>query len=195
MTVRLTSDGEYAWTFEGRKKGTTDAFQVIISGIATPGHTHRGSGTFMVDFEIAKSIDPYGGGDAAGQLSVSYDLEHEPATVAMDAEKLAPAPSGGSALQTFHYEYARNADDSGSLSFLTYGDIDGSGPAWETTQIKSRWLASGAGRADLTVTGGDLGSNTVSASECWSNQFLRTYFTSSVVWWPTEGMALSCALP
>jgi hypothetical protein len=194
MTVRLTSDGEYAWTLEGRTKGTTDAFQVIVSGVATPGHPHQGSGNFTIDFDVAKSIDPLGG-DAAGQLSVSYDLEHAPATIAMDAEKLAPTPTGGSALQTLHYEYTRAADDSGSLSFQRYGDTEDPGPLWETTQITSRWLASGAGRADLTVTGGDLGVLTVTASECWSTQFLRTYFSASVGGWPAEGTPASCALP
>src|SRR5262249_47458441 len=106
----------------------------------------------------------------------------------------APAPGGGMALQTFHYAYTEKPDQSGTLSFTSYGDTDDPGPAWETTTYDSSWLASGAGRADLSITGGDLGDLTVTASECWSTSFLRVYLGASVAWLPTEGIASACAL-
>jgi hypothetical protein len=193
MTVRLTTDGDYAWALEGRKKGTTAAFQAVVSGLATPGHPHRGSGSFMMDFDVAKAIDPFGT-DGDGTLSVTYDLERSPITIMMDAEKMAPAPGGGTALQTFHYAYSEKPDQSGSLTFSSFGDTDDPGPAWENTTYDASWLASGAGRADITISGGDLGEATVTAAECWSATFQRTYFGASVSWLPTEGVATSCSL-
>src|SRR5262249_5684496 len=92
MTVKLTSNGDYAWAIEGRAKATQDPFKAVVSGVATPGHPHRGSGSFTFDCDVAHAIDPYGGCNDGGQVSVSYDLEHNPATIMLDAEHLAPMP-------------------------------------------------------------------------------------------------------
>src|SRR5215468_10021976 len=165
MTAKLTNEGKWAWAIEGRAKGSSDPFQAIVTGLATPGRPHRGSGNFTFDCDVAHAIDPFGGCDDGGQASVTYDLEHAPATITVDAEHLAPMPDGSQALQTFHYQYSVNAD--------------GSGPAWETTTYDSKWLATGAGRTDISVTGGDVGSAVVTAEECWDTHYLQTYFTIS----------------
>ena len=192
MTVRQTSEGDFVWAIEGRDKGSSDAFAAIVSGTAHPGQPHRGSGSFTFDCDLSHAIDPYGGCDDGGQISVTYDLEHAPATITVDDEKLAPMPDGTQGLQTFHYAYAQASDGGGSLTFSTYGDTDDLGAKWENTTYTSRWKASGAGRTDASVTGGDIGSITVSAIECWSTSYLRTYYTDSAGWLPTEGSAAAC---
>jgi hypothetical protein len=192
MTARLTSAGDYAWTIEGRTKGTTVPFAAIVTGLASPGQPHRGSGSFTFDCDVAHAIDPYGGCDDGGQVSVSYDLEHSPASIAIDAQHLAPMPDGSQAEQTFHYEYSEAIDGSGALSFTSFGDTDDPGPAWETTTYMSRWKATGAGRTDLSISGGDLGAATVTAEECWNTSYQRTYFEISAGWVPTEGSPASC---
>lgn len=192
MTARLTRDGDWDWALEGREKGTTVAFQAIVSGVATPGHPHRGSGSFTFDCDLAHAIDPYGGCDDGGQVTVTYDLEHSPVAVVIDAEHLAPMPDGSQAPQTFHYEYGEATDGSGSLTFMAYGDTDDPGPAWENTSYTSRWTASGSGRTDIAVDGGDLGTASVTAVECWNTSFARTYYTDSAGWLPTEGSAAAC---
>lgn len=196
LTARMNDDGDYEWRFQGRKKadGAAAAFKDVVSGLATPGSTpHRGTGSFTMDFDTARAIDPLSDPSAQGQLSVTYDLERVPVTIAMDAERLAPTQGGGSALATFHYEYSQAADGSGELSFMSFGDTDDAGAGWEMSQVHSRWKQNGAGRADVMVSGGDLGSTTVSATECWSSAYLRTYYTDSVAWIPTEGLASTCA--
>jgi hypothetical protein len=59
--------------------------------------------------------------------------------------------------------------------FSFVGDIDEDGSAWEDARIRSRWQADGAGRADVTATGGDLGTSSASFSQCWNTQFRTVY--------------------
>ena len=193
LRVRQNEDGDYEWTLEGRKiaDGASAPFLAVVSGVATPGRPHRGSGSFTFDLTVAKQLDPLAKGD--GQVSVQYNLETNPITVVMDAESPQPAAGGGTALATFHYAYSERPDQSGELDFMVYGDTDDPGPAWEMSEIHSRWNQTAAGRADVKITGGDLGSLTVTASECCDSSFERTYYNDSVLWTPTEGSAASCA--
>ena len=190
LTARLSDEGVWEWALSGRRFGTAGTFQTVVSGFATPGRPRRGSGSFSIDFEVARAIDP--ASDGEGELDVEYDLERDPVTLVMDAEKLAPMPSGGSALQTFHYDYSETRDHAGELGFAIYGDTDDPASGWEMSDFRSRWQADGAGRADVSVTGGDMGTGSATATECWDAHFLRTYYTDSVAWIPTEGSPSSC---
>lgn len=60
--------------------------------------------------------------------------------------------------------------------------------------IDSRWNASGARRADIDITGGDLPANTpkVDAVECWGTDFTQSYCSDSVGFAPTAGDANAC---
>ena len=59
---------------------------------------------------------------------------------------------------------------------------------------QGRRRADGAGRADITIAGGDIPSNpgVVSAVECWGADFVRSYYTDSIEFSPTEGDATAC---
>ena len=63
----------------------------------------------------------------------------------------------------------------------------------ENVDEKSRWDASGAGRADVKMSGGDFGSTTVMASQCWGSTFAQVYYTDNVDYQPTAGSASACA--
>ena len=185
LTAKMNGNGDYEWNLQGRKKaeGASAAFKTIISGVATPGRPNRGSGSFTIDFDAARTIDPFPA-DETGQISVTYDLESAPIDVTMDAEHGA---------DTLHYAYQQAADGSGQLLFTVHADTDDVGTQSETSTIRSRWRATGTGRADITITGGDLGALTATASECWSTSFLRTYAVATVAWMASEGDAASCA--
>jgi len=181
LSVRLNEEGNYEWNLEGRKFGETGAFVALVRGLAEPGRPNRGAGAFSMDFELAKTIDPNSEGD--GTLSVTYDLERNPITLELDAEVDA---------STFHYSYAEKNDGSGDLTFQLHADSDDPGADLEDMGFHSRWQRGGAGRADVSVSGGDMGSATVTATECWNQLFRRTYYSDSVAWSPTEGSASSC---
>ena len=51
----------------------------------------------------------------------------------------------------------------------------------------------GAGRADITLTGGDLPFEKVSAVECWGSDFFQVYYEDSVGYASKEGDVSACA--
>jgi hypothetical protein len=67
--------------------------------------------------------------------------------------------------------------------------------AAEDVHITSRWRADGAGRADITIAGGDLPETIelVEAVECWGSDFTRVYYSDSVNFAQAEGDATACA--
>lgn len=199
LTVSERADGSYDWAFDGRSKiGDGGEFETVISGNAVPGaDPHRGSGSFMIDFDAAERVDPIDN-ENRGQVEIAYDLENRdgtPATLTMSIDSVQADETGTEKPVHFDYRYAENADKSGNLQFEIHGDLDDEGgTAFEDASIRSRWQANGAGRADITISGGDLGAgNSVTASECWSESFLRVYYSDSNEWAPTEGDASDCA--
>jgi hypothetical protein len=58
--------------------------------------------------------------------------------------------------------------------------------------LRSRWQATGAGRADARLAGGDLGQIEAIASECWDAMFQRVFYTDSVGFAASEGAQTAC---
>ena len=76
-------------------------------------------------------------------------------------------------------------------------DIDDAGStALEDVAVTSRWRATGAGRADVVIEGGDLvasGVDSASFVECWGTDFTRVYYSDSVGLKESEGEVSACA--
>jgi hypothetical protein len=198
LTVTERADGSYDWAFDGRSKiGAGTDFETVISGNAVPGaEPHHGSGTFLIDFDAAERVNPVDN-DNRGSVEIAYDLENRdgtPATLTMAIDSVQADETGTEQPVHFDYHYAENADQSGNLVFGIHGDLDeNGGTKFEDATIRSRWNANGAGRADVEASGGDLGTLNVTASECWSESFLRVYYSDSQEWQPTEGDPNDCA--
>jgi hypothetical protein len=189
LTATEADGGRWLWSLEGRRKdaGASAAFEPVVAGDAGDGH-----GTFSLDFDRAEALDPLGN-DGQGQVDVVYDRHAR--EVLMDYARVEQAPGEPAQTATFHYEYREAPEDGGAGDFVfqIHDDLDENGSAWEDADVRSRWLASGAGRSDFTISSGDL-DVTVTGSECWSTSFARVYFTASAAWAATEGDAASCAL-
>jgi hypothetical protein len=193
LVVTANDDDTYDWELEGRSKSTPeDGFLAVISGHAVPGdEPHRGSGEFTIDFDTGERVNPIDNTPDTGRIDVTYDLENRDgtaATVTMHAEGIDTLGNPGS----FDYAYAENDDGSGDFQFALDADLEENGSAAEQALIRSRWLETGAGRADAFLSGGDLDAIEVEASECWDEQFRRTFYTDSVDFSPTEGDPESC---
>ncbi len=196
LVVTENLDGSYDWSFDGRSKleeGTE--FLTVISGNAVPGATpHHGSGNFMIDFDAAEQVNPLENDDR-GTVEIAYDLERldgAPATLNISINTLETDQNGDDQPVNFEYAYAENADGSGDLSFEIHGDLDDEGSLPEDALIRSRWVSTGSGRADVRVKDGDLGELVVTASECWDDTFSRVYYGDSEEWMPTEGDPAEC---
>jgi hypothetical protein len=187
LDVTAIGDGTYAYKLSGQSKTTANAtFEVIIDGTADPrAGDLLGSGEFLIDFDASRRVNPVDAGDAKGQVDAKYDLAAHHLDLTIMTTDAAGAPVDAS------YAYNDTADGGGDMTFTVQGDVGG-GPALETANLKSRWLASGAGRADAHISGGDLGAQVVTASECWNTMFGRTFYLDSANFAPTEGAAASC---
>ncbi len=92
------------------------------------------------------------------------------------------------------YLFSKKEGGDGSFEFVLFRDLPGlpnNTPALERQAVKSRWQDSGAGRCDVDYSGGDL-AITVTASECWGENFLETYYQDSLGLTATQGEEGSC---
>src|SRR5262249_4357482 len=117
-----------------------DSYVPVAAGFASDDGR---SGQVHLDLAALRALDP--GAPAGGDwLAVGYDVGA--------AETHPPL-----ALDGANYAYVQHAAGSGDLAFTGPGGA-----------IRSRWLASGAGRAEV-----DAGAVAV---ECWDDAFRRTFF-------------------
>ena len=91
------------------------------------------------------------------------------------------------------WEECLRADGSGSLVFDAHANLVGSPDSLEAGQVRSRWIPTGAGRADVELHGGDAADG-VQITECWDASFGRLYANATR---PdggigTEGEASAC---
>jgi hypothetical protein len=187
LDVTANADGTFDYVLSGQNKHTPDGFKTVIDGHAIPGATEdKGNGEFRIDFDASAVVNPVDNGTAKGQVQVTYDLAAM--TLALD---IASTDANGNPVAAT-YEYAQAADGGGNMTFDTDADVGGTA-ALEDLTLRSRWTATGAGRADARITDGDLGSDQAIASECWDATFSRVYYTDNVNFEPTEGDVSSCA--
>ena len=184
LDVTAKADGTFAYQLSGRSKTQANAkFEVVIDGNADPrAGDDKGSGEFLIDFDASRRVNPIDSGDAKGSVDVRYDLakRHLDLTVM--------APDGGS----LDYAYNQAADGGGDMTFDLNLNAGGT-PLLETLTLRSRWLNTGAGRADARVAGGDLGQLQITASECWNTMFARVFYKDSNNFAAAEGAESACA--
>lgn len=188
LVVTAKADGTFAYQLSGRSKTQPNAqFETVIDGTADPRlGDAKGSGEFMVDFDAGKRVNPVDSGDAKGSIDVHYDLAkaHLDLTIMSTDDQGHPTSAD--------YAYNAAADGGGDMTFDVNANVGGTA-LLETLTLRSRWLGTGAGRTDARITGGDLGSVQVTASECWNTSFGRVFYQDSNNFAPTEGAQSACA--
>ncbi|MCA9673448.1 MAG: hypothetical protein H6708_08760 [Kofleriaceae bacterium] len=191
LVVTELADGSYDWTLDGQSKTQADAdFETIISGNAVPGDTEgTGTGDFTIDFDAAERVNPIDN-DARGVVAVTYDLPDRHLDMSVSTVEIR---DGVEVPVDYEYAYTEGADRAGDMTFAFHGDTDDEGTAAEDAVIRSRWLATGAGRADVRITSGDLGDLQVTASECWDTSFAQVYYADSGDFVTPEGDEANCA--
>lgn len=186
FTVREVANGEYDYVLEGGRKGTTTFVPVLHGhgfGKSRPEHK---TGWFETDNDAMRALDPDRAHDR-GTTKVTYDLSKLPAAIAVE---LRPGANEGWADVVVEHE----AGGAGSIAIKALGDTDDSkATKLEDVQLLSRWTTTGAGRADLALSGGDL-PFAVKATECWSSTFARVYYKDTADFEAPAGDASSCAL-
>lgn len=188
LDVRAVGDGTYTYQLSGKSRTLANAqFEVVIDGKADPrAGEAKGSGEFLIDFEAGKRVNPVDGANDKGSVSARYDLAaHHLDLTIMSTDALGRPVDAD-------YAYNDTADGGGNMTFGINTNLGG-GAANEQITLRSRWLATGAGRADARLAGGDLGTTQAIASECWDIGFRQVYYTDSVNFLPTVGAVSACA--
>ncbi len=185
LVVTELTNGTFEYQLAGRPRGSSGAFETVISGTAIPGATDTtGKGQLLLDFDAAERVNPIDN-DGKGQLTMKYDFAAR--TLELDANTVEDGRPA-----TAHYAYKDQADGSGDMVLGLRANAN-AGAGLETITLRSRWQANGAGRGDARAAGGEVGQE-VTASECWSNLFKRVYFVSeSGMLGATEGNVADCA--
>jgi hypothetical protein len=99
--------------------------------------------------------------------------------------------------ESFTVTSRANLDGTGSLRVDSHADVaDAKDTALEDIVIDSHWRADGAGRADISIAGGDIPADpgVVTAVECWGADFMRSYYADSIGFEVSEGEASACVL-
>jgi hypothetical protein len=188
LDVTAQVDGTFDYVLSGRAKTIAgSSFEAVITGHAdpTPGEL-KGNGSFLIDFDAGKRVNPIDSGDAKGKVDVHYDLlaRHLNLHIMSTNDQGQPASAD--------YAYNEAADGGGDMVFSVQTDIGGTA-AQEDMTVRSRWLSTGNGRGDARISGGDLGADEAIASECWDNLFRRVFYTDNVNFQATEGDSAQCA--
>ena len=191
---------EYDYVLEGRpKESRSDQdYKTVLSGVGYGKQDDRhGDGSFLVDLDAARDLDPVAHQNDSGTISVVHDL---PPTV---TEVFAPLPRtiqvtlapSDSAAHLDIMSIARE-DHTGVIVVDGIADIDESKTtALEDVTVASQWNSSGAGRSDVTLAGGDIPANLspVNLVECWDTRFKQSYYKDSAGIAAQAGDVNACA--
>jgi hypothetical protein len=189
MTVTEVGDDEYDYVLAGRPKASTSEadFRPILTGHGWgEKHPMHRKGTFAWDNDAYRSLDAARAKDD-GNVKVDFDLRTYPATIVAEAHT--PKDEKG----WFKVGVTHEKNGGGAVDISALGDVDDSkATKLENVTLHSRWNETGAGRADVEITGGDAPS-TIDASECWSSSFFRVYYKDTISFEPASGDESSCA--
>lgn len=192
LVVNEVGTDEYDYALEGRPKASSSEadFRAILRGHGYgKEHASHDSGWFEADNDAYEALDPARGKDS-GKSKVTYDLRQFPKTIAV-----ALRPSDGTG--QIDADVRHLAQGAGSLTMSATTDIEDDGAKdqnLETVKLKSQWNATGAGRAEVEISGGSLPATIpqVKAVECWSSSFSLAYYQDNVPIRPASGSEAAC---
>jgi hypothetical protein len=187
------SDADYLTVLQGHGFGKRTVLQGHGFGKR---HAQHGEGDFTIDLSAARTLDPFAHENDSGTVHVVHHLPHDLGDGALPRTIVAEVtPDPAVNPESFSVTSNANLDGTGSLQVVARADVDDTKMTQlEDVTVDSRWRADGAGRADILIAGGDIPADpgTVSAVECWSGDFARSYYNDSIGFAPTEGEASAC---
>jgi hypothetical protein len=163
--------------------------QIISGNFDASGGVRVGRGQMTITLDEGRAAGlEFDGLERLRTLAIDYSTRVWPRMVTMQIENLPSDTDLSSA--TYVYQRAENGD--GDMTFSVLKNVVEGPLGEELLSIKSRWLGSGPGRADTSVTGGDVPAG-ATAVECWGDDYRSSYKFQS--WLPepkTTGDEASC---
>ena len=206
---------DYSFRIEARPRASMadQDFLPVLDGKMTLGVEDRtGKGNMTIHFDNTRTLRP----TACERGSVTFVFDNTAPVATLDvtfSQFGNDNPKGlGCRDEMPHdatYHYDRSGDGAGNFVFAFSSSIhkpEENRPQAEDISIRSRWLGSGAGRADVKISAGEvatdlaaqnLGSSVI-LSQCWDAGFLSVYETATPVeahLVATDGDPGKCAFP
>jgi hypothetical protein len=177
----------FAYRIEFRARAdAAGPWTTLIHGEFAPlTDARHGAGFLQFSAAAARAAGyPLGGLAGIDSLMVDYKTDAFPLRVNVSVTNY---PAGESAV----YQHTEEQDGSGSMIFT----FPTPGPIVTSLQIRSRWLGSGAGRADVTVLAGAPVAVGLTGTDCWGIDTRPTFIRRP--WEPLRnfGMESSCVFP
>ncbi|MCY1079910.1 hypothetical protein [Archangium lansingense] len=190
LTVKKTGENTYSYAVSAKAKEADDsAFVDVIIGTHTAAVDEAGEpvkgfgkGEFTLDWDKAATLPEHD--NNVGRFTVKYSRQDDKSAATVDAAfRQVRDENDATRRADADYRYAATPGQGGQFDFKLSQDwyrAQGStSDAKESLTIKSRWLESGAGRSDIKLSGGDLGQEQATASECWDTAFASRFLTAS----------------
>ena len=202
VTVTRVAPHQYQYKFEARDKhDQTAAFVTVLSGAHSPGLDAQGremegfgAGSFTLDWNARATLPQPD--NNVGTANYTYDHMDPGAVVTVTAKfRQVKDDKQPDKLVDVDYAFVQNPGADGSMDFL-YNVPANATTAGGLGKVRSRWLWSGAGRSDVSVTTTDS-TLTYTLSECWDTSYLSVYKSVPLSTSTTDnyGSEASCVFP
>jgi len=172
LVITRVAPGSHRFVLELRPRAGQDSdFAPFLQGAssgAAPGGPNQG--TLALDLDLAHRLDPVANA-TEGHVVAAWAVT--PAGRQIEVN-LADVHAGDDPGTTADIVSSLWSDGSGSLVFDAEANLVGGPEALEAGKVGSRWIPSGAGRADVEVHGGDA-LDGGRLTECWDASFQRVY--------------------
>ena len=172
LLITRVAPGSHRFVLELRPRSGQDSdFEPFLQGGSTgAGPGGPSEGTFALNLDLAHRLDPVAT-PAEGQVVAGWGVVPvgRQVRVALGEVHVDSGPS-----TTAEIVSTMLADGSGSLVFDAEANLAGESGTLEAGKVGSRWNPTGAGRADVELSGGDAGDG-ARITECWDADFRRLY--------------------
>ena len=191
LDIQRVADNTFHFVLSGKPIPADDSAWVgMFQGDITTPDAQHAAGDVEIDFGAIHALDP-SSNPVAGAIAIHFaaapDSRAIDETFAGIAGQMAPQPNNA------HYAFAQ--DGTGTrFEFVTQADFDHDGVADELLDVQALFAPDGSGKASTTVTGGALGTNSVSAIECWDNQQRVLFYADSTNTNPPAGNPACCTM-
>ena len=202
VTITRVAPHQYQYKFEGRDKhDQTAAFVTVLSGAHSPGLDAQGremegfgTGSFTLDWNTRATLPQPD--TNVGTANYTYDHMDPAAVVTITAKfRQVKDDKQPDKLVDVDYAFVQNPGADGSMDFL-YDVPANATSAGGLGKVRSRWLWSGAGRSDVSVTTTDT-TLTYTVSECWDTNYVGVFKSVPLSSSATDnyGSESSCVFP
>ena len=183
---KLADDSAFIAILTGHHNAVAGAHGRAIEGL--------GNGTFTVDWDAAQTLPEHD--KSVGKAAFTYARASfgDTATIGVVFTGIKDDLNGE--MYNASYQYSATPGAGGDFQYAAHRDaLPGPGPtgtAKELFTVHSRWLETGAGRADVQISGGESPSPSPVVNECWNASFASTFKNTSYDPAQTWGAESTC---